>query len=103
MAFDKKSASEAGKRSSRKGIPNGSTAEMKSFLTALVTGQQSRIETELGKLKGKDFLNAVIKIMEFVVPKQRQVEQIIDVSRLSDEEVDRLLDQALNRMTDENE
>lgn len=103
MAFDKKSASEAGKRSSRRGIPNGSTAEMKDFLTALVTGQQSKIETELGKLKGKDYLIAVMKIMEYVVPKQRQIEQIIDVSRLSDAEVDRLLDQALNRLGDEGE
>lgn len=103
MPFDKNTAKQAGRKSSRKGIPNGSTEEMKGFLTALVTGQQSKIQTELGKLKGKDYLNAVIRIMEFVVPKQRQVEQIIDVSRLSDEEVDRLLDQALNRMSDEAE
>ncbi|MCB0628874.1 MAG: hypothetical protein R2824_06085 [Saprospiraceae bacterium] len=103
MPFNKKSASEAGKRSSRKGIPNGSTAEMKSFYTSLLTGQQSKIEKELQKLTGKDYLQAILKLSEFVVPKMRDVKTEIDVSRLSDSEVDELLDKALNRLTDEDE
>lgn len=103
MAFNSKTAKQAGSKSSRKGIPNSVTPEMKGFYSALLIGQQSKIEKELGKLTGKDYLGAILKLSEFVVPKMRDIKQEIDVSRLSDSEVDELLDKALNRLTDEDE
>lgn len=103
MKFDSKTGRAAGKRSSRKGIPNGSTGEMKSFYAALITGQQSKIEKELQKLEGKDYLNVILKLSEYVVPKQRQVEQIVDLSKLSNSEVDTLFDRVLKNYSDEEE
>lgn len=100
MPFDSDSAKEAGKKSSRKGIPNGATAEVKDFYVSLLSGQQSKIEKELKKLEGRDYLNAIFKLSEYVIPKQRQVEQIIDLSKLSDEEIDILFNKAIRTVSE---
>jgi len=50
------------------------------------------------KLEPKDRVNAWLKLLEFALPKQRQ-NAIIDVSGLSESEVDELLNRALS-MTD---
>ena len=41
-----------------------------------------------------------IKLNEFIVPKKRDIQQTIDLSNLSDSEVDELLNQAIEKINE---
>lgn len=104
MPFNSKTGKIAGKKSSRKGIPdNVETKELKQFFRSLLTENTERIRKEFLALKGKDFVNATFKVAEFSIPKQRQVEQVIDLSKLTEEQINDLFDRALNSIPDEEE
>jgi hypothetical protein len=78
-----------------KGTPNRTTKELKEMIHNIVEVQLDTIEEDLQDLDPKDRLNILLKLVEYVLPKQR--EQKIDFSNLSDAEIDELI----NRITDE--
>jgi hypothetical protein len=78
-----------------KGTPNRTTKELKELIHNIVEVQLDTIEEDLKDLEPKDRLNILLKLVEYVLPKQR--EQKIDFSNLSDAEIDELI----NRITDE--
>lgn len=73
MAFDSETAREAGKKSSRKGIGNKSTAELKKSLKAIVDDELENIDRLLSSLDPKDRLDIVCKLLPYVLPKQTQL------------------------------
>jgi hypothetical protein len=95
MPFTSDTAKQAGKMSSRKEKPNKTTKELKTILQRVVEVQLDTIEEDLQDLAPKDRLNILLKLVEYVLPKQR--EQKIDFSNLSDAEIDELI----NKITDE--
>jgi hypothetical protein len=78
-----------------KGVPNKTTKELKQVLHSVIEHQLETIEEDLKDLDPKDRLNVLLKLVEYVLPKQR--EQKIDFSSLTDTEIDELI----NRITDE--
>lgn len=67
--YDSQTASMAGKKSSRKGIPNKSNSELKEFFNSLLEGNKERLRNEFEKLEGKAFIDAYERLSEYVIPK----------------------------------
>ena len=83
-----------------KGVPNKMTADLKSRIAQIVENGFNGIESDLEALEAKDRVNAYLKFLEYLLPKQR--ENKVDVSQLSDQEVEDLLNKSLNKMNHEN-
>lgn len=73
-----------------KGVPNKATANLKNTINGIVERQFETLETDLEQLDGRDKINFVLKLIEYVLPKQR--ESKIDFNSLSDEEIDSLIE-----------
>ncbi|WP_273212671.1 hypothetical protein [Runella zeae] len=83
-----------------KGVPNKLTSDLKSRIAQIVENGFENVESDLEALEAKDRVNAYLKFLEYLLPKQRETK--IDVSSLSDDEVEELLNKALNKVNHEN-
>lgn len=79
-----------------KGVPNKITTDLKGRIAQIVENGFVTIESDLEALEAKDRINAYLKLLEYLLPKQRETK--VDISSLSDEEVEALLDKALNKL-----
>lgn len=80
----------------QKGTPNRLTTDLKSRIAEVVENGFMSIESDLEALEPKDRVSAYVKLLEYVMPKQRETK--IDISNLSDEEVEELLNKALSKI-----
>ena len=78
----------------QKGTLNKATANLKTTINGIVERQFETLEYDLEKMDAKDKINAVLKLIEYVLPKQRETK--IDFNSLSDDEIDNLI----NRLKD---
>ena len=78
------------------GTPNKVTSDLRGRIEQLVNDQFDVIKADLETLDPKDRIAAYQRFIEYVLPKQR--EQKIDLSSLSDEQIDDLLDRVLDKM-----
>ncbi len=78
------------------GTPNKATTLLKERISTLVDTQFDTILKDLEALEPKDRVAAFLKFIEYILPKQR--EQKIDLSALSDEQIDDLLNKALSKL-----
>ena len=61
----------------KKGTPNRITAKTKSLLSDLITGQTDRIQEALDEVfecNKKEYLNVMIRLIPYVMPKATEVE-----------------------------
>jgi hypothetical protein len=63
-----------------KGVPNKITQLRRDFIQDLLDTQKPKIENELVKLEGKDYLTVITGLMEFVMPKLQRTELKSDIS-----------------------
>lgn len=77
------------------GSTNKANTDLKTRIAALLDEQFDTIAEDMEMLFPKDRLNAYLKLIEYVLPKQR--EQKLDLSTLSDEEIDQLLERAVDK------
>jgi hypothetical protein len=56
------------------GSPNKATAKARALFQSVIENSLERIQTELNSLHGKDYINAVASLAEFVLPKLNRVE-----------------------------
>lgn len=78
------------------GSTNKANTELRNKIAALIEEQFEAIQADLEKLEPKERVGAYLKFLEYVLPKQR--EQKIDLSTLTDEQIDDLLNRAMNRL-----
>ena len=82
----------------QKGTLNKTTINLKNTINGIVERQFETLESDLQGLDGRDKINFVLKLIEYILPKQRS--QVINFNELSDIEIDELI----NRLkSDENE
>lgn len=93
MPFEKGREKTGGRRA---GQPNRSTTDIKSKIADLIDESFDGIKDDLQDLEPKDRVAAYLKFLEYVVPKQR--EQKIDLSTLTDEQIDDLINKAINKL-----
>lgn len=69
MPFDSHTASEAGKKSKRG--PAKLTSDVKEAISLLVDDLQKDLATNLNKLEPREKADLLVKLLEYVIPKQR--------------------------------
>lgn len=79
------------------GVPNKITANLKDRVNLLIENNFDKLQTDLDTIDPKDRLSIMLKLMEYVLPKQKETK--IDFSNLSDTEIDELI----NRITKNDE
>jgi hypothetical protein len=97
MPFDKGHEKIGGRQI---GSLNRTNKDLKGRIAQIVENGLAAIENDLEALEAKDRVNALLKMLEYLLPKQRETK--IDVSSLSDDEVEALLNRALTKMDHEN-
>ena len=85
-----------------KGTPNRITADMRDWLSAVIDKNRKQMEKDLKRLEPKDRLQILEKMMQYVIPKQQAVSAEIDFNRLSDEQLDAVIDKLTKSIEDEN-
>lgn len=77
MALTKKKASELGKRSSRKGVPNKTTKEIREAFNQLISSKIPQLSKWLDRVAKDDpekALEIIIKFSDFIIPKLQRTE-----------------------------
>lgn len=74
MGFNNRElASKAGKKSSRAGVPNRATAEVREYFKLLIQGNLERMQSDLDSLEPKDRLQILIQLSKFVLPQLQAI------------------------------
>lgn len=71
MAFQKGKGKTGGRST---GTPNKTTEQLRAFWQLLLEENEAKIKKELSTLEGKDFLNAIFQMTEYVLPKLQRTE-----------------------------
>ena len=58
----------------KQGSLNKTTKTMREFFIAIIEDNQKKALEELAKLKGKDYIDAYLKLAEYAVPKLSRIE-----------------------------
>ncbi len=74
----------------KKGTPNKTTADLKSWISQLLDNNRDQIEADMAELSPAKRIEIFEKFAAYVVPKQST--QHIDMARLSDEDINRVID-----------
>jgi hypothetical protein len=72
------------------GKPNRTTTEIKSILTGFIGNNIENLQRDLDSLEPKDRLSILERLMKYIIPAQR--EEITDLERLSDEQLDKIIE-----------
>ena len=57
-----------------KGVPNRTSAQTKELIQIVVSKQLDKVEALLNTLEPKERIDAIIKLLPFVIPKQSAIE-----------------------------
>ena len=85
----------------QKGTPNKSTATVREWVQALLDGHREQIEKDLKKLSPSQRVTTLLKLLDYILPKQQAVSAKIDFSNLSDEQLNEVVNQLAERIEDE--
>jgi len=80
-----------------KGTPNKTTAETKQLLQNVVSKQIEMLETTLNKLEPVDRVNALSKLLPYILPKQQDIAITNTNEFLSESERDRRIKELLEK------
>jgi len=91
MPFTKQTASAAGKVSSRMNKPNKETQLLRERVRILLDDNWDEVCIEIKALKGKDHVDAILRMLEYALPKlsrteTRDITEIDELLAMSPEE-----------------
>lgn len=84
----------------QKGTPNKITASVKDWLSGLIDKNRKQIEKDIKQLEPKERLQVLEKLMQYVIPKQQAVSADVNIERLSDEQLDSLIEELTRGVSD---
>lgn len=61
------------------GTLNKSTKEHREFIQSVIDKQRGKIENELNQLKGREYIQSITSLLEFVLPKLSRTELMADI------------------------
>ncbi|MCM4161871.1 hypothetical protein FHG64_16025 [Antarcticibacterium flavum] len=106
MPFTSESAREAGSSSTRKGMPNKTTQEIKEAYQLLVENNLENMSAWLQKI-GEDnpekAFDVLIKMSDFVIPKLSRQELKVEQDKLTPEEKDQRIEQLKKKLLNNQE
>lgn len=100
MAFQQGHKKVGGRRA---GTPNKSTSSLRNWVRLFVTRNTKQMQSDLDALDPRDRLILLEKFMRYTIPQQQAVSAAVDLNRLSDDQLDQVVEQiAANVMQDGN-
>lgn len=84
----------------QKGTPNKVTASVKDWLSGLIDKNRKQIEKDIKQLEPKERLSVLEKLMQYVIPKQQAVSADVNIDRLSDEQLESLIEELTRGVSD---
>ena len=100
MAFQQGHKKVGGRRA---GTPNKATSSLRNWVRLFVTRNAKQAQRDLDALDPKDRLILLEKFMRYTIPQQQAVSAAVDLNRLSDDQLDQVIEQiAANVMQDGN-
>ena len=79
------------------GTPNAVNRNLRQRVTELLDRNFDAVLNDLENLEPKDRVNAWLRLLEFAMPKMQRTENVIDLSNLSDAEVEELFERAMSK------
>ena len=83
------------------GTPNKATATTKQFIQELLEENYNTIRDDLPKMTPKDRVTALLSLVPYIVPKQMATAATVAIERLSDEQINDVVEQLLTDIDDE--
>ena len=84
-----------------KGKPNKVTGDVRRWLAELIDGNRAQIKKDLKALSPKDRLLVLEKLMQYVVPKQQATTLEVDYSKMSDEQLNNIINAMASKLLDD--
>ena len=90
MAFQQGHKKVGGRRA---GTPNKATTSLRNWVRLFVTRNAKQAQRDLDALDPKDRLILLEKFMRYTIPQQQAVSAAVDLNRLSDDQLDQVIEQ----------
>lgn len=79
-----------------KGRPNKITQDTRAWLSAVIDKNRRQMERDLKALEPKERLQILERLMQYVIPKQQATTATVDLERLTDEQVNQVINTIIN-------
>lgn len=86
----------------QKGTPNKVTASVKDWIAQVIDKNRRQMERDIKALEPKDRLQILEKLLGYVVPKQQSVSANVDFNKLSDEQLNSIVNELTRGIEDGN-
>ena len=90
MAFQQGHKKIGGRRA---GTPNKATSSLRNWVRLFVTRNTKQMQSDLDALDPRDRLILLEKFMRYTIPQQQAVSAAVDLNRLSDDQLDQVIEQ----------
>lgn len=98
MAFQKGKKKTGGRK---KNVPNKVTVDLRELITGLLTDQFNQVTEDLRELNPKDRVAAWIKLLEYSLPKLQRNDEVIDFSKLDEDQAEAVLNRLAVKLKEE--
>ena len=85
-----------------KGSPNKITSELKTWVKMLIDNNRQGLEQDFKKLSPKDRWQIIERLLAFCVPKMQSTEAVLDLQRLTDAELETIINQITSNEDENN-
>ncbi len=79
------------------GTPNKATSKAKDWLLSFLDEDTDLAQSDWGKLEAKDRWQLRAKLYDYITPRMKQTDLKIDVDSMTDEQVERLVNEILSQ------
>lgn len=90
MAFQEGHKKVGGRRA---GTPNKATSSLRNWVRLFVTRNTKQMQSDLDALDPRDRLILLEKFMRYTIPQQQAVAAAVDLNRLSDDQLNQVIEQ----------
>ncbi|HRO47687.1 DUF5681 domain-containing protein [Agriterribacter sp.] len=80
-----------------KGSPNKATKDLRRWVTTFIESQTDQIQQDWQQLEPKDRIVLFEKLLKYSLPTLQATSLTTDLEKLSDEDLDRIVNEILNR------
>lgn len=79
------------------GTPNRVTGDFRQRIQQLLDEQFDQLQADIKALEPKERVNSIIRLLEYTTPKLQRTETTIDLSKLTEEQIDALFERAIEK------
>ena len=83
------------------GTPNKVTTDLRQWVNDLLNKNQLQFEKDLKNLEPQQRVMILEKMLSYALPKQQAIQAQIDLNTLSDEQLDKIINELTNSLSDE--